>query len=92
MNESNITLDENIEISSIKKLYAKLEKCANRKVNVNLHANKVAVLDTAGIQMLASFVTQINQNGNSITWHEPSQQLLTFSEYAGLTKELELLQ
>lgn len=87
---SNITLVGDIVMSSLSKTFSKLTKCGNRKTNVTLAAEKITSLDTAGIQVLMAFVKQVKQNKNSITWRNPSQELLIFSEHAGLKDELGL--
>jgi ABC-type transporter Mla MlaB component len=87
---SKLTLEADMSIVTVGKLYTKLTRCIERKVDVNLHAGNVASLDTSVAQLLLCFVEQVNNNGNNIIWHEPTEALLKFSERVGMLEKLGL--
>lgn len=84
------TLGEHINIGSAEKLHTRFRNCAEKHVDVNLNAEKVATLDTTALQLFVAFVQQVRDNGNTVNWHKPSEALLKTAALTGLTTHLNL--
>lgn len=89
---SRITLADQQDITVISSLHGRLKKCAMKQVNVNMNAEKVESIDASTLQLLLSFVRQIQNNGNTVNWQSPSQVLLNSARQIGLQEKLLLLQ
>lgn len=85
---SRITLATHQDISIISNLHGRLKKCASRKVDVNMIAEKVESIDTSTIQLLASFVRKIRNSGNNVYWQSTSQVLLNSARLVDLEEEI----
>lgn len=89
---SKISLAVHQDISVIGNLYGRLKKCVSKQVNVNLIAEKVESIDASTLQLLLSFVRQAHNDGNSVNWQSPSQDLLDSAALIGLQEALFLQQ
>jgi len=89
---SRIVLGANLDIAGASKLHGRLKKCAAKGVDVNLSAARVETIDTTTLQLLLSFVRQVRDNGNSVNWKSPSEELLKTARLVGLEAELLLTQ
>lgn len=87
---SRITLEENLDIASAGKLHSKLMRSVDRGVDINLYAAKINTIDTAALQLLFASVKQVQDNGNVVKWHEPSEALLKSAALTGLSSYLGL--
>jgi len=89
---SRITLGTHQDIAVINNLYGRLKKCAAKQVNVTLIAENVESIDTATLQLLLSFVQQVQNNGNTIDWQSPPPVLFNSARQIGVDKALLLPQ
>ncbi|MFK8047060.1 MAG: lipid asymmetry maintenance protein MlaB [Halioglobus sp.] len=89
---SKIALDASMEISNATKLLGRLKKCAAREADVDVNAENVEVVDTAGLQLLLSFRRAVEGNGRELRWRSPSEALLKAAAQTGLVDELGLPQ
>ncbi len=85
------SLGDNLTITAAKKLHTRLSKCAEKNIDVTLNAEKISKLDTAALQLLSAFVKQITDDGNSVTWHKPSDSLVRVANLMGLKVQLGLV-
>ena len=81
-------LGTNPDIASAGSLYRRLSKCAAKQTDVNLYADKVETIDTISLQLLLSFIRQVNANGHQVDWKAPSSALLKTAALTGLQNEL----
>lgn len=89
---SRITLGTHQDIAVINNLYGRLKKCAAKQVNVTMIAENVESIDAATLQLLLSFVQQVQNSGNTIDWQLPSPVLLNSARQIGVEKALLLPQ
>jgi len=85
---SKITLGVNQDIEIINNLHGRLKKCAVKQVDVNLDAHKVKTIDTATLQLLSSFVRQVQKNGNTVNWQTPTVELVNSAGQIGMQQAL----
>ena len=87
---SRITLASNQDISAVNKLRDRLIKCAAKDTDVNLYAGKVETIDTSSLQLILTFVREVEQKGHTMKWHSPSEALLNTARLIGLEAQLML--
>lgn len=85
---SRIVLGERLDIDGVAKLHTRLINCAEKGVNVNLNAGKVATVDTSSLQLLVAFINRIRENGNTVNWQSPSDALTGSASLAGIDTHL----
>ena len=57
---------------------------------VEIDASKVEIIDTAMLQLLFSFASNLEKNGLEISWHKPTEILLNKASVLGLSEHLGL--
>jgi len=85
---SKITLGVDQDIDIINNLHGRLKKCVVKQVDVNLDAHKVKSIDAATLQLLSSFIRQVQNNGNKVNWQSPSVELLNSASQIGIQNAL----
>lgn len=79
---------ENLTIAHAMQLHQKLRKALDKSSNIELVANAVTKVDTAGLQLLVSLANEIDKIHGSINWKEPSSELLEAAEILGVSPHL----
>ena len=85
---SRIALGKSLCIDGAEKLHERLKKCAEKGVNVNLSAANIKAIDTSALQLLLAFVKKVRENGNTVHWQSPSDELVRSIELMGLETHL----
>jgi len=88
MDALKITLPTELEISAVTEfhhsLVAQLTHLAPQQ-QIIIDASEIQRIDTAGIQILAALVREASTQKNTLTWHNPSDELTTCAEHLGLS-------
>ncbi len=72
-----LVLDEDISIIHVAKLKENWLPYVDSLKNITIDAEKVEDIDTAGLQLLLSFVKTIKEKGRKVSWQAPSETLVT---------------
>ncbi len=75
--EANMVLEEDISISQVTLLKEAWLPYLDNGKNLTIDASAVDDIDTAGLQLLLSFVKTVNEAGRSVNWQQPSETLMT---------------
>lgn len=70
-----IVLMEDMTLASISDAHIQLLSHLDGNDQLTLDGSCVAVIDTAGVQMLASFCRSLNHRNVEFNWHSPSTEL-----------------
>jgi anti-anti-sigma regulatory factor len=88
--DCRINLAGKVDIASAAALKQELAAALNRSGSITLVASDVERADGAGLQLLTSFVRDLDRLHREIIWEEPSQQLINASTIVGLKETLHL--
>lgn len=80
----NILLAEILDISSAAELKAGFLLCLENNIPVCVDAKNVERADTAALQVIAAFIQDAKNQGQSVHWHEPSDVLIQSAGLLGL--------
>jgi anti-anti-sigma factor len=69
------------------RLLAALEKEA---IHYTLIGSKVEKVDSAGLQLIVSFIRRVQAEGGKVIWQKPSDELVKASQLLGLTAAINL--
>lgn len=83
-------LPEYLNINVAAETKAALGALLDAKRPVTLDAGKLELVDAAGVQLLAVFVTALEQAAIAWSWKDPSQTLLNGAKLLGLSQKLHL--
>lgn len=83
-------LPENLTIASTEALHEQLEPLSNGSADVVFNASAVSRADTAGLQLLYSFLKTLKSHDASLSWSAPSSVLIDTAEQLGLKQHLAL--
>lgn len=86
----DFTLPEQLTIAAVAALYEELEALIARQDcdEVVLNASGVKRADTAGVQLLLSFVIAVREGHFSLSWNKPSKILMEAAAVLGLQRAL----
>jgi anti-anti-sigma regulatory factor len=85
---SKIELGEKLDIAGAAKLQSKLLKSLTRGIDVEIGAQKVLSVDTAALQLLLAFVTEVRKEQHIVKWRNPSEALSSAAISAGMANEM----
>lgn len=88
--KTTITLGDALDIAHASKLKERLRSCLAKNLPVQITADKVEKVDSAGLQLMCSFIKQVETMGNTVTWHKTSDPIYTIAALLGLTGNLKL--
>jgi len=74
-NEEKLVLDEDISIIRVAQLKENWLPFIDSTKNITIDASQVEDVDTAGLQLLLSFVKTVKATGREIYWDSPSETL-----------------
>lgn len=86
--KTSVNCGETLTIAHAMQLHQKLRKALDKSSHVELIANAITKVDTAGLQLLVSLLHEIDKIHGSITWKEPSPELIDAADIMGLTPHL----
>ncbi|GAA5644667.1 MULTISPECIES: STAS domain-containing protein [Vibrio] len=82
------TLQSEVNIANIEQVKAQLTTSLTQGEAVELDASEVCKVDTAGMQLLLSYVLGLKQQGTEVHWKSPSDELSTVAKLLGLDSTL----
>ena len=88
--ESTIVLDNTVVISNISQIRDKLLGFTDGYEKIVIDMDNVEMIDTAGLQLLTSFIMSMKQKSVDISWQGESAALRDTARLLGLTKHLSL--
>ena len=88
--KTTVSLGTALDIVNASSLKARLENALAKNLSVTLVGDKVERADTAGLQLIYSFIKKVEQQGCKVTWQKPSDNLIQSSEVLGMSEQLSL--
>ncbi|MFQ5470050.1 MAG: lipid asymmetry maintenance protein MlaB [Gammaproteobacteria bacterium] len=86
-----INCEEIVDISSISDLHKSFIKMLDKKhKEIIVDVSKIERIDTAGIQLLCSFQSEIKEAGIPFHWRDPSDTFCSTAHQLGLDSCMEL--
>jgi anti-anti-sigma regulatory factor len=82
------TLPEYLNINVAAETKTALGALLDAKLPVTLDAGKLELVDAAGVQLLAVFVSALQQSGIEWSWKDPSPTLMNGARLLGLSQHL----
>ncbi len=71
-----LVLDEDVSIIHVAQLKENWLPYVDSLKNITIDAEKVEDIDTAGLQLLLSFVKAVKEKGRKVSWQAPSETLV----------------
>jgi len=90
-NKTTLNLGSAIDIVHASTLKPMLMSALKKKPHIVLIADKVERSDTAGVQLIYSFLQCAKKKDLAVTWKKPSANLLDIAEKLGMSRDLELV-
>lgn len=81
---THVVLDVTVGIAEARVLHETLGKLLPRQTSIVLHAGRLERIDTAAMQVLASFCRTARQRRLALTWETPSASLREAANLLGL--------
>ena len=88
--KTTFSCGEHLDITEVAALYNRLQKSLGKSSNIELKADAVAKVDTAGLQMFVALSREVARTGGGLVWKKPSQTLIETAALLGLDRELGL--
>lgn len=88
--KTTFSCGEKLDISEAANLHARLQKSLSRSSHIELKADAVSKVDTAGLQLFAALRHEVANTGGDLIWKNPSEVLLDTAALLGLDKVLGL--
>lgn len=90
MSDASIVLEGVVNIAKVEALHHEMESLVEQATPTVINAAEVSRVDTAALQLLASFINTMNSTGVSVSWGEVSEELIAAAMLAGLDQTLNL--
>lgn len=92
MSAENLTIDcgSNLTVATAADMHQKLQDALNGSSTINLKADEVEKVDTAGLQLFVALNKELDKSGGKLVWQTPSETLLQASNTLGLTHSVGL--
>lgn len=88
--KTSFSCGEALDIAHAAALQARLEKSLQKSSTIELKADAVEKVDTAGLQLIVAVKKEAQASGGNIIWKKPSEKLLTSAKSLGLSQHLGL--
>ncbi len=89
--KATFTLPVQLDIAQVESVKDKMDKTLEKEVStIEVKAEKVERMDSAGMQLLLSFRATIIESGRKMTLVKPSDDLMAAAELLGTSELLEL--
>lgn len=88
--KTTFSCGEHLDIAEAANLHSRLQKALTKSANIELKADAVQKVDTAGLQLFVALAREVAQTGGSLHWKKPSQVLMDTAKQLGLDGELGL--
>lgn len=79
-----------LDIANVESLHQRLLKALTKSSTVELKADKVEKVDTAGLQLFTALAIEVGKTGGQLIWKNPSSALLDAAAQLGLDHQLGL--
>jgi ABC-type transporter Mla MlaB component len=80
-----VELPERMDIASAETMHMELEQVLEQGCSFELRGAAVQKVDTAGVQLLASFFTEAEKQHLSVSWQAPSEAIVETFSFLKLT-------
>jgi len=87
-NKTTLSLGSALDIVHVGDLKPRLTTALEKKPHVVLIADKVERTDTAGVQLIYSFMQYAKEKDVAVTWQKPSDNLLETVRKLGMSEAL----
>lgn len=88
--KTSFSCGDALDISHVAALKVRLEKSLQKASTIELKANDVEKVDTAGLQLVVSLKKEVTTLHGKIIWKSPSEKLIHAAMSLGLKEYLEL--
>ena len=88
--KSSFSLGKNVDITAVAGVHERMLKALEKATTVELKADAVERIDSAGLQLILSFKQELQQSGGTLTWKRPSDKLRDVADLLGMADDLEL--
>jgi len=85
-----LTLDASLNIADVVTLRETLQCYVDTDQDLTLDGSRVETIDTVSMQLLLTFIRQLEGNDCAVTWHEPSAAIRNTAQLLGLVQEVGL--
>ncbi len=79
-----------LDIEHVLALYARLQRSLKKSTVIILTSDAVVKADTAGLQLILSFIREVENRGGKVIWKNPSAALLGASRRLGIDMHIGL--
>jgi len=90
MDEESIKLDGVVNIAKAEALFHEMEEVVRQSHPTKIYAPEVTRVDTAALQLIASFIAHMNNAGATVTWEGVSDELIAAAKLLGMEQALNL--
>jgi ABC-type transporter Mla MlaB component len=90
MSEESIKLEGVVNIAKAEVLFHEMEEVIRLSHPAKIYAPEVTRVDTAVLQLIASFIAHMNNVGASVEWCGVSEELLAAAKLLGMEQALML--
>jgi len=90
MNEESIKLDGVVNIAKAETLFHEMEEIVRQNHPVKIYAPEVTRVDTAALQLIASFIAHMKNAGTTVEWDGVSNELIAAAKLLGMEQALKL--
>ncbi len=87
-NKTTLSLGSALDIVHVADLKPRLTSALEKKPHVVLIADKIERTDTAGVQLVYSFMQYAKEKDVAVTWQKPSENLLETATKLGMSEAL----
>lgn len=88
--KTSFSCGESLCIRDAVSLQARLQKSLQKSSTVELNADAVQKVDTAGLQLFIAISREVSGSNGTLIWKKPSEVLIAAAARLGLDKELGL--
>ena len=90
MDEKSIKLAGVVNIAKAEALFREMEGIVQDCHPTRIYASDVTRVDTAALQLIASFIIHMNKSGVSVTWDGVSDEVIAAAKLLGMEQTLNL--
>lgn len=88
--KSSLSLGKTLDISAVSGLQERMLKALEKADELELKANNVERVDTAGLQLVLCLRRELMQRGGDVAWKKPSDKIVETARLLGLDSVLGL--
>lgn len=88
--KTTVSLGTALDIMHAKSLKTRLAAAIAKNIPVVLVSNKVEKADTAGLQLIYAFIKNVEMQGNTVSWKNPSDMLYQACKILGMSHAVKL--